>query len=417
MDKLRLVIIGAGNRGTTYAHLAARELGRAQIVGVTEPRAEHRERLAQAYDIPPQNVMSDWREAAARERFADAVVISTMDPLHEEPAIAFAEKGYGILLEKPLALSEAGCRRVARAVRERGVIFAICHVLRYTAYTQTIKAILESGELGEIAGVQHLEPVNHWHMAHSFVRGNWRREDESSFMLMSKSCHDIDWLQYVMGRRCVSVSSFGSLQHFRPENRPPGAGERCLDCAVEADCPYSAKQFYLGRVAGGQTGWPVDVLTPDPTAESVREALRTGPYGRCVYACDNDVVDSQVVNMLFEGGKTCSFTMTAFSNYSNRQTRIFGTHGELSGDGSIVTVRNFLTGETRRIDTSATDGSILGGHGGGDEGLMRAFLDAMESGDPACLLSGIDETLFSYKVIFAAERARREKCVVDLSAD
>ena len=233
-------------------------------------------------------------------------------------------------------------------------------------------------------------------------------------MLLAKSCHDVDWLRYVMGARCTAVSSFGSLKHFRPEERPDGAGDRCLECDVEADCPYSAKKIYLGKLDRGENGWPVNVLTSDLTVEGITEALRTGPYGRCVYACDNDVVDHQVVNMLFEGGRTAAFTMTAFAEMGHRKTYLFGTRGQIYGDGAILRHYDFNTEHTEVIDTEAVDASILGGHGGGDMGLMKSFVSAVAAGDANMILSGPRETLESHLMVFAAERARRESCVVQM---
>jgi len=212
----------------------------------------------------------------------------------------------------------------------------------------------------------------------------------------------------------VKISSFGSLKHFKKECQPAGAASRCLDCDIEPRCPYSAKRIYLGRVAKGQTEWPVDILTPNPTMESVTEALRTGPYGRCVYECDNDVVDNQIVVMEFESGRTASFMMSAFCFAGHRQTRLFGTHGEILGDGSILEVRDFVTGKTTKIDTEAADATIVGGHGGGDFGLIHGFVEALLSGDPSTILTGPTETLESHLAVFAAEKARRSGSVVAL---
>ncbi|MCC7263297.1 MAG: gfo/Idh/MocA family oxidoreductase, partial [Candidatus Latescibacteria bacterium] len=198
--------------------------------------------------------------------------------------------------------------------------------------------------------------------------------------------------------------------------QPAGAAERCLDCACEAECPYSAKRVYLGRVAQGRWGWPVDVLTPEKTEAAVLEALRTGPYGRCVYACDNDVVDNQVVNMNFEGGRTVSFTMTAFNEGSDRRTRIFGTRGEILGDGSTIECFDFLTNQRQVIDTKASDGTVAGGHGGGDFGLMQAFVAAVAKQDASFILSGPEETLDTHMMVFAAEEARAASTVVDVEA-
>ena len=274
----------------------------------------------------------------------------------------------------------------------------------------------DCGLIGEVVSMQHLEPVGYWHQAHSFVRGNWRNSHQSSPMLLSKSCHDLDWMRYMMGEPCQSVSSFGTLKHFKKSEKPAQAGEatRCLHCAYAPHCPYSALKIYLGRLAQGETGWPVDVLTPEPTQESVTSALENGAYGRCVYECDNDVVDNQVVAMQFAGGRTAVFTMTAFNQAANRKTRIFGTRGELYGDGATIQHFDFLTDQTTLYDTHSPDGSILGGHGGGDYGLMDAFVTAVAANDPSGILSGSDESLETHLMVFASEQARLEKRVVDL---
>jgi predicted dehydrogenase len=301
-----------------------------------------------------------------------------------------------------------GCKRITKAVVENDVILSVGHVLRYTKYTQKLKELLDSGVIGDIVSLQRLEPVGYWHQAHSFVRGNWRREDESSFMLLAKSCHDIDWIRYIIGKKCNSVSSFGSLAHFRPENKPENAGKRCLNCAVEPNCPYSALKIYLGFLGKGNTGWPVNVITPDVTEKGIRQVLQEGPYGRCVYDCDNDVVDHQIVNLEFEGGLSASFTMTAFTKARPRVTRIFGTRGEIYGDGTSIEVYDFLTEEKRRYDTSA-DTQVLTDHGGGDYWLMHAFVSAITNKDQSLVLSGPSETLESHLMTFAAEQSRIEK--------
>jgi predicted dehydrogenase len=234
-------------------------------------------------------------------------------------------------------------------------------------------------------------------------------------MLLSKSCHDMDWLRYMAGLPCRRVSSFGSLSHFRPEHKPKGAASRCLDCAVEQDCPYSALKLYLPLIRNGHTGWPLDVLTPRPNEERVLEALRTGPYGVCVYEGQTDVVDHQVVNLEFEGGVTASFTMTAFTRARERQDRLFCTRAEVSGDGRFIEVFDFNRGQTKRIDAWAQgDHTAAGGHAGGDAGVVSAFLRAVASGDPSSILSNPAETLESHLIVFAAERSRREGSVVQV---
>jgi predicted dehydrogenase len=415
MSPVTVAIVGAGSRGRAYASWALKHPARGRVVAVAEPDPVSRERLAAAHGIDGSAVFADWRDLLAGDRRADVVVIATPDVLHVEPAVAAAGRGYHILLEKPMAPTPEGCTRIVDAVSAAGVLFAVCHVLRYTPYTATVKHVVDSGRIGEIMSVQHLEPVGFWHQAHSYVRGNWRRSDQSSPMLLAKSCHDLDWLQYIVDQPIRRVSSFGRLSHFGPQNRPRGAADRCVDCSVEAACPYSARRLYLGMFAEGRRGWPLDVLVHDVTEDQLEHALRTGPYGRCVYSCDNDVVDHQVVAMEFANGATGTFTMTAFTIGGPRRTQVFGTRGELHGNGHSVVVHDFLTGNRETVDARAGgDATAGGGHGGGDDALMSAFIRAVDTGDPRHIRSGPRESLNSHLTVFAAERARGEGTIAEI---
>lgn len=403
---VRFAIVGAGQRGAGYAEWIERHPDRARVVAVAEPRERQRTELARRHGLPEDAVFSSWRELAAGPRLADAAIVSTQDSEHVAPATALARAGYHLLVEKPLAPSPEECAELVGAVTEAGVLFAVCHVMRYRPYTRLVKRLIGEGRIGEIVSVQHLEPVGHWHHAHSYVRGNWRRGDLASFMLLAKSGHDIDWLRHIVDRPIERVSSFGSLTHFTPASHPPGAGERCVSCAVEPTCPYSATRLYLGMVRAGRTGWPVSVITDDVTESGVLTALREGPYGRCVYRCDNDVVDHQVVAMEFDGGATATFTMTAFTPHMDRRTQIFGTRGFLDGDGTRVSVHDFTTETTQTFDTTNDGHDASTNHGGGDDALMDAFTTAVATGDPSTILSGPEESLESHLAVFAAERAR-----------
>jgi len=343
--------------------------------------------------------------------------------LHAAPAIAFASKGYHILVEKPMAVNEKDCINITKTALDKNVVLAVGHVMRYTPYTQTIKRLVESGLLGEIVSIQHLEPVGYWHAAHSYVRGNWRREDESTFMLMAKSCHDIDWLRYILGKQCLRVSSFGSRCHFRKEKKPKEAGDakRCLDCPLQDTCPYSAKTVYLEPAKKGVRAWPNSVIVPnkEPDVESVLEALREGPYGRCVYECDNDVVDNQVVNLEFEDGVTSSFSMVSFSqDICVRKTRIFGSQGQLECDGHNITFHNFKgAGRTEKISLPPSPPTRMTGHSSADYFLMRSFIRAVDKNDPSLVLSGPRETLESHLIVFRAEQARLQGKIVEINMD
>ncbi len=417
MDPVKLIIAGAGDRGFVYASYAKEHPKRAQIIGVAEPRDFYREKMVNDYNIPGENVFTDWKDMAKRKKFADAVIIATQDHMHRDPAIAFAKRGYHILLEKPMAPDEKSCRTITKEVLSNDIIFALGHVLRYTRYTQKLKAILDSGIIGDVISLQHLEPVGYWHQAHSFVRGNWRNEKESSFMLLAKSCHDLDWIRYIIGKKCTSVSSFGSLTHFRSENKPATSGDNCMECQYEPECPYSAKRFYLGLFERGKTGWPLSIITSEMTKGGIIRELRNGPYGRCVYDCDNDVVDHQVVNMEFEGGETASFTMTGFTKARQRETRIFGSYGEIYANSKKIQLHQFLSGKTEIMDTTIDAPRIpssLGEHGGGDYALIDTFVSAVMHNDPSLILSGPEETLETHLMPFAAERSRIEGKVVRL---
>jgi predicted dehydrogenase len=309
--------------------------------------------MKKLHQIPEENTFKDWKELAQREKFADAVIIATQDQMHIEPAIAFANLKYNILLEKPIAITKEGCQQVIDAILKNKVIFSTGHVLRYTPMTQTVKKIIKEKLLGDILNVQHLEPVEAVHYSHSYVRGNWNNTQKATFMLLAKSCHDIDWIHYILGEKCTKISSFGSLKHFNSKNKPKEASSRCLDCKVESQCPYSAKKIYLESVKQGKTGWPTDVIIENgdiPDIENVTESLKTTDYGRCVYDSDNNVVDNQVVIMEFESQATATFSMISTTKKQHRQTRIFGSLGQLEIDDADIKWTNFLTKETIQVE-------------------------------------------------------------------
>ncbi len=402
-----VLVVGAGDRGAAYARYLLAHPAEGSVAAVADPDPRARDRLGDAAGLPAGRRFSDWRAALDGGRSAEAVLIATPDREHAAPAIAFAEAGWHVLLEKPMAPTAAECRAVVRAVERAGVIFAVCHVLRYTPHTRRLRQLVANGAIGDLVGVSHLEPVGWWHFAHAYVRGNWRRAELGNSVLMAKSCHDIDWIRYVLGVPCERVTSFGARLHFRPESRPPGAADRCVDCALERACPYSALRIYRERARAGDLDWPVSVLGHDRTVAGVEQALREGPYGRCVYACDNDVPDQQVVTLEHRGGRTATFTLSAFTPFAGRRSILFGSRGWLVGDGDRLEHHDFVT-DRRTVEVVPAAGN----HGGGDAALMRAFLGAVRDGDPSGLASGAAETLETHLTVFAAEQARVEGRVV-----
>jgi len=399
------------------------EPSKCNVVAIAEPRSNTRAHFADRYGVDDTLTFETWNqlhEASAEairtvgKRLADAVVVTVQDRLHVEVVEAFAAQGYDILCEKPMATSVEHCLRIEAAVKKAGIIFGLGHVLRYSPYTRAITEIVRSGKLGQLVNAQHLEPVGHWHFAHSYVRGNWSKESESSFSLMTKSCHDIDIMcHWFTPDTPDRVSSFGGLQHFRRSGKPLEAGNatHCLDCAYESQCPYSAKKIYLDRVSRGFTRWPVSPLVDGiPDIENVSDALVNGPYGKCVYESDNDVCDNQVVNFQYASGATVSFTMVAYTTLiCDRQTRLHFTHGEIVGDMRTFTVTDFRSGQTT-VHRPPPEG---GGHGGGDYGLVRAFVEAVRMREQGVLGTDVTDVLKSHLAVFAAEHSRKTGSVVD----
>ncbi|KAI9467232.1 hypothetical protein BJY52DRAFT_1111045 [Lactarius psammicola] len=422
-EPITLAIVGCGQRGSCYAKYSLKEPAKCRVVAIAEPRSKTRALFASQYGVDSSLAFETWEQfhkASAEtiqtvgKRLADAVVIAVQDRMHAELVTLFAEQGYDILCEKPMATSIEHCLQIEAAVKKAGIIFGMGHVLRYSPYNRALTDIVRSGQLGQLINVQHIEPVGHWHFAHSYVRGNWSKEAESSFSLMTKSCHDIDILcHWLSPDTPVHVSSFGGLQHFRKSSKPAEAGgaTRCLDCTYEAQCPYSAKKVYLDRVASGDVGWPVSPLVDGiPDIENITNALQNGPYGGCVYEGDNDVCDHQVVNIQYASGATVSFTMVAYTTLiCKRQTRLHFTHGEIVGDMDTFTVTDFRTGQT----TDHRPPSEGGGHGGGDLGMVRTFVEAVRTRQQELLGTDVTDVLKSHLTVFAAEHSRKTRTVVD----
>ncbi|KYQ92371.1 putative oxidoreductase [Tieghemostelium lacteum] len=409
---VRLVIVGCGNRGYVYSLYAKERPNRLKIVAVCDVIKYRRDKLAASFDIPPERIYEDWNDIVkSKEKIGDAVLIATPDQLHCEPSIAFANAGYHLLVEKPMAVTQQDCKRMVKAAKDNNIILSVCHVLRYTPYNLKIKSLIDAGYIGRILNIQHLEPVGYYHTAHSYVRGNWNRKDKSTFMLMAKSCHDIDLIHFWMQKKCTKISSFGSQSYFNKLNKPKEAGDvkRCLECPLQNTCPYSAKTIYLQHYP-----YKREVLVPgqDPTIENVKIALQNGPYGRCVYEHDNDVVDQQVVNMEFEGGELCSFSMVSFTEeICVRKTKIFGSHGQLECNGHTIIWDDFKMGDKEIFKPELVKDTKMTGHNCADYYLMRSFVYAVSENDPTQILSGPDDTLQSHNLVFQAEKARLENKV------
>lgn len=405
-----VALLGLGARGLhTYAPYAKMHPDKMKIVAVADVSAEKVKIAAEEYGIPCEMCFSSAEELLAQPKLADAVFITTQDRQHVEQALKALDVGYDILLEKPISPSLSECYRLKQKVNEKNKLVLVCHVLRYTTFFKTVKNAISEGTIGEIVSIQALENVGYWHMAHSFVRGNWRNSESTSPMILQKCCHDFDIYGWLIGKKCLGVSSFGSLKYFKKENAPEGASEYCVNCKYADSCTYSAKKIYiessLNGYDSGNRDWPLNVIMENPTRDGLLNALKTSPYGRCVFACDNNVVDHQVCNVLFEDGVTLNFTMCGFTEDMSRYLKIMGTHGEIIADQktNIVTVTPFGKQPTvYDINALADD---LSGHGGGDNAMLTEFFDYLEgeSTDPS---STIANSVQSHEMAMASEASR-----------
>lgn len=308
------ITLGAGSRGNVYGTYAARYKDQMDIIGVAEPIPMRNDRYAAIHDIKGENRFDTWERVFERPKFADAVIITMPDNLHYEPCMKALQMGYDVLLEKPIAPTEKQCRDILAMTKKTGRIVAVCHVLRYAPYFVKMRELIAKGAIGEVISVQHLEPIDHIHMAHSYVRGNWHNSIESSPIILGKSCHDLDIIKWVINKPSKKISAMGDLKWFRKENAPEGSTLRCTDgCKVERECPYSAiKEYYDRRGFRNKVlDLPADKSKLD---EAIMEKLRTTNYGRCVYHMENDQPDHYITNILFADNVTASFSMEAFTD-------------------------------------------------------------------------------------------------------
>ncbi len=421
MKKVSVIVIGTGNRGNRYAGLMALDPAHYELVGMADPEDARKKHFQKEYGIPPERCYDSWEDILSQPKMADVCVIATVDNMHYEPALIAIEKGYDLLLEKPVAPTAQECADIALAAKKKGVKVLVGHVLRYAPFFCKVKELVMSGEVGQVISVDQVEGVGNVHFSHSYVRGNWHSEAESAPMLLAKSSHDLDMIQWIIDKPCKKISSFGSLVHFTEKNAPEGAPIRCSDgnCPVGETCPYNCIKHYVDFKTNPRRRIITRGFTDEyePSDEAVMEALKNTDYGLCVYHANNDVCDHQVVNMEFEGGATANLTVNAF-NKGGRYIRIYGTEGELyahAADTEIYVYR-FDTKEEQRVPVPKIDETINGGHGGGDQGLVRELHQFLSGDYDGYRAADIDVSVRNHFLAFAAEEARRKGTVVDMDA-
>jgi len=457
-NPVRILLFGAGNRGAgAYGQYALKHPDKVRFVAVAEPNPIRRKNFAVAHHIPLELQFESWQEALAISKITNAVINATQDEMHHASALATLNAGYDMLLEKPIAPTIMQTLNIVRTAEANNRTLLICHVLRFTNFFQKVNEILKSGQLGQVVNISHSENVSYFHMAHSYVRGNWRNTEIAAPMILAKCCHDLDLLYWWVGEKAQTLSSTGNLLHFWDINAPDGAPRRCTDgCPVAETCPYYAPRIYLEsvpikiavskadkpllkfvgkmtlktpklasalgklippiRTLAEYSGWPRNTITEHPESdEAVLEALRTGPYGRCVYHCANDVVDHQVVSMTFDSGITATLTMHGHSHEEGRTLRVDGSKATLLGKFTYsqawLEVHEHISGAVERY-TFPSEVDQTSGHGGGDAGLMQHFVQVMRGEVPP--LTSARDSLESHLMAFAAEEARFDEETIDM---
>lgn len=408
---MKLALVGAGQRGMIYAAYAHRT-EKAEITAVVEPDESRRKTAAELFQIPAGMQFETVQELYQLGKAADAIIIASMDRDHYSQTMAALDLGYDILLEKPISPDPAETLEIKRKANRLNRNVVVCHVLRYTNFFAAIKRIIDSRELGEVVTIQHNENIGNFHMAHSFVRGNWRNSSLSSSLIMQKSCHDMDLLTWLTGSEAKRISSFGSLRYFRSENAPENSSKRCFTCKAAGDCRFDARKAYL-PAAGS---WPATLLSKDQSEAGILKAIETGPYGRCVYQCDNDVCDNQVTLIEFKNGVTVSFNLSGFTNKMSRTIKIMCENGEIRGDDStnVIEITRFSSNAVNQYEQKVIHpGIIEGAHGGGDVGLMKDFMDLLK-GKGGISKSSIDQSVESHIMAYAAEESRISGTTIDL---
>ena len=422
-----VAVLGAGHRGRAYAEQMVLTGGAFEVVAVAESDAGRREAFANCHGIKTGKIFSSSEEFLAAPRMADMIVVALMDQDHVRAAVEALRKGYHVLLEKPMATTLEDCQLIERTQRETGKTVLVCHVLRYHRVNQKVKALLNQGAIGRIVNIDHVEALDPVFFASMFVRGQWRNEKSSTFFLMAKCCHDLDLIAWFADERCLRVSSFGSLSYFTRASEPKGATDRCTQgCLVEPECPFSAKKIHLEgmpvlnpSIQYADCATDVDLsrvynssLGCGNSSEEILQALNHGPYGRCVFRCDNTAVDRQVVALEFDQGIVATFTVTAFNARINqRMTRIHGTDGVITCDykGNWVEVKTFRSNAYERFDLPSVDA----GHGGADKLIIEALSQILRTPGSVPLTSA-KASLDSHRIVFAAEEARRSGRVISI---
>ncbi|WNQ11369.1 Gfo/Idh/MocA family oxidoreductase [Paenibacillus aurantius] len=411
---VKVIIVGAGSRSMNYASFSKKHPELMQIVGVVDPDSLRRDNAVRQYDLPDSMVFTKVEELAAQPKLADAVINGTLDAQHVSTSVPLLRKGYDLLLEKPIGISEQEVLELYEVAEAHGRKVMICHVLRYAPFYVELQKALSEGVIGDIIHIQTEENVDYHHMATAFVRGKFaNRERGGSSFLMQKCCHDLDLITWFKtGVRPVKVSSYGNIIQFREDRAPQGSGTRCLtDCGIEESCPYSAKKLYVDHPLWGTYVWPRYLEGVRLNTEEKLQSLRTdNPFGRCVWRCDNDIVDHQAVLFEFEDGSTAVHNLVGATAKACRTVHITGTKGEIQGllEDGVFVIRHPDLAEGRTYTEKRVEIPVSNDmHGGGDHRLVEDFLRVVKGQATSPSTASLENSIIGHLAGFRADASMR----------
>lgn len=410
MSYIKVAIVGAGSRGRhAYGSYVLENQDKIRYIAVVEPDDDKRDALAKEHNISKEMCFKNEDEFYSLGKVCDAIIIAHQDKQHYATTIKAMNLGYDVLLEKPMTPDAKECIDLEVCARRNKVNLMVCHVLRYTKFFEKLKQLVDERVIGDLVGFDHRENIGHYHMAHSFVRGNWRNSSETSPLILAKTCHDMDIITWLVNDECIAVYSSGDLNYFNKKNAPQGSAKKCLDCKFKEECIFSAKRIYLDRC---KDVWPVNTLCAEPTYDNIKSVLESTSYGTCVWKVDdNDVCDNQVSVLEFKNGVRGTFTVTAFTNNQFRETSLFGTKGSIYANGltnEIIVKKHMIDENSETCTMVIKPERIVGGHGGGDTGLMDDFVNLV-SGEKNKVRTSVEQSIQSHIMSYACEKSRVEK--------
>ncbi len=424
MKKIKVALLGCGDRGCIYADYSLRNPDDMEVVAVTDLSALKKEEARVRYNLPEDRAFDSVEAFIAAGIECDIVIDATMDKAHYPTAMALLAAKYNVLLEKPVCPNKEELLDIQRAAHENGCKVIVCHVLRYTPFYSAVKKVLAEGKIGRVRSLEMTEHVGMAHFIDSFVRGKWNNEEEcGSGLLLAKCCHDLDLMCWLADEsRPKYVTSLGFRENFTMDKAPAGATELCFDCPHEKTCNYSAVKIHLDRDTMPFQTWagigkPIDTITREEKIEYMKHSA----YGKCAYNSGGDIVDNQNVIVSFENGAMGTLNLVGACAKAERYLHIVGSNGEIEGvfENNEFQLRVF-TREGRRYgyDTeviNTVEGSELGKHGGGDNEIMRHLVNYLRTGEGTLSLTSINDSVEGHLCVYAAEMSRKEKRTIDLA--